>query len=99
MTNVQNSMETTLVERGNRYGKFKGHADVTQELKSVMRGHCASQTQWTKLTPSQCEALEMIVHKIGRILNVGGDPNYDDTWVDIAGYAQLVVNELRGKSM
>jgi hypothetical protein len=36
----------------------------------------------------------MIVHKIGRILN--GDPNYDDSWADIAGYAQLVVKELNG---
>ena len=36
----------------------------------------------------------MIAHKIGRILN--GDPNYADSWVDIAGYAQLVANELEG---
>jgi hypothetical protein len=34
----------------------------------------------------------MITHKISRILN--GDPNYDDSWRDIAGYAMLVVKEL-----
>ena len=41
----------------------------------------------------QREGLEMIAHKISRILN--GDPNYDDSWVDIAGYAQLVVDAIR----
>ena len=35
----------------------------------------------------------MICHKLGRIIN--GDPNYDDSWLDIAGYAQLIVNRLR----
>ena len=40
----------------------------------------------------QREALEMIAHKIARILN--GDPNYADNWIDIAGYATLVANRL-----
>ena len=30
----------------------------------------------------------MILHKLARILN--GDPNYVDSWHDIAGYAILV---------
>lgn len=36
----------------------------------------------------------MIVHKIGRILN--GDPNYADSWHDIAGYATLIDQQLTG---
>jgi hypothetical protein len=47
---------------------------------------------WHMMNASQREACEMIAHKLGRIVN--GDPNYADSWVDIAGYAQLVVNEL-----
>jgi hypothetical protein len=43
----------------------------------------------------QAEALDMIFHKIGRILN--GDPNYADSWIDIAGYAKLVADRLEGK--
>jgi len=39
------------------------------------------------MSASHREALEMIAHKIGRILN--GDPNYADSWHDIAGYAKL----------
>ena len=50
--------------------------------------------RWLNLADDQREALEMIAHKIGRILN--GDPDYDDSWVDIAGYAQLVADRLRG---
>ena len=84
------TIQHTLLERGNRYGPFKGHAWITQKLKDDMREHKG----WILLNGSQKEALEMIAHKIGRILN--GDPNYDDSWVDIAGYAQLVVNQLRG---
>lgn len=79
-----------LEERGSRYGPFAGHAAITQELKDTMAGT----EGWSRLSHAQRESLEMIAHKIGRILN--GDPNYDDSWVDIAGYAQLIVNELRG---
>jgi hypothetical protein len=42
----------------------------------------------------QWEALEMIVHKIGRIVN--GNPDVVDHWVDIAGYAKLVSDRLQG---
>jgi hypothetical protein len=35
----------------------------------------------------------MIAHKIGRIIN--GDPDYIDSWDDIAGYAKLVADRLR----
>jgi hypothetical protein len=39
--------------------------------------------------------LEMIAHKIARILS--GDPNHRDHWEDIAGYAELVVREIDGE--
>ena len=86
-------VEDTLEERGARYGKFSGHAESTQELKEVMRIN----TGWRKLSYSQREALEMIAHKIGRILN--GDPNYADSWHDIAGYATLVDKQLNGQDI
>ena len=83
--------EQLITERGSRYGKFKDGAAIMQELKFVMR----EVDGWHNLTPSQREALDMIQHKIGRILN--GDPTYDDSWKDIAGYATLIVNELNGE--
>ena len=46
------------------------------------------------LEPDQREALEMLALKIARILN--GDPNYADSWHDVAGYATLVADRLQG---
>ena len=85
------STETLITERGARYGKFKDGADIMQSLKDTMR----DVDGWNNLTPSQKEAFDMIQHKIGLILN--GDPTYDDSWKDIAGYATLIVNELNGE--
>lgn len=80
------SIETTLQQRGDRYGSFEGHADITQSIKAIMTQRPT--TNWHHLPDAHKEALEMIAHKIGRILN--GDPNYADNWHDIAGYATLV---------
>jgi len=90
MSTESQDIQTILDERGARYGKFTGHAIITQELKKALR----YAPKWNSLNEDQKEALEMIAHKIGRILN--GDPNYLDSWVDIVGYAQLVVNRLEG---
>jgi hypothetical protein len=87
------SIGTVLDERGARYGKFEDHARITQELKGVMGEFLLDQRK--RLDDDQIEALEMIFHKIGRILN--GDPNYADSWIDIAGYAKLVADRLEGK--
>lgn len=83
-----NSIDKTLDERGERYGEFTGHAEVTQRLKRTMGRHPG----WRKLADDQREALEMIAHKVGRILN--GDPNYIDSWHDIIGYTRLVEQRL-----
>jgi len=86
-----NSIAELLTERGKRYGEFFGHAEVTMQLKSVIRSFCADRDR--RLKCDQEEALDMICHKIGRILN--GDPDYVDSWDDIAGYATLVADRLR----
>lgn len=89
---------TTLQERGSRYGKFTGHARITQDLKRVIAEHTPLSRirpdgkRGDHLAPDQQEALDMICHKIGRILN--GSPDYADNWIDIAGYAMLVANRL-----
>lgn len=82
------SIEKTLEDRGNKYGKFDEHARITQNIKAAM----VSSPNWPSLPPDMLEALEMIAHKIGRILN--GDPNYHDSWHDIIGYTKLVADRL-----
>lgn len=84
-------IESLVTERGNRYGKFADGAEIMRDLKHVMH----EVDGWNNLSPSQKEALDMIQHKIGRILN--GDPNYDDNWKDIAGYSKLIADELNGE--
>lgn len=78
------TIDTTLAERGSRYGSFPGHAKITQEIKLTMK----QSPKWESLSHDQKEALEMVAHKIGRILN--GDPDYIDSWTDIIGYTRLV---------
>lgn len=75
--------KVVLSERGARYGKFSDLSVIDQALKSVMW----QAPNWGSLEPHHKTSLEMIVHKISRILN--GDPEYDDSWIDIEGYARL----------
>ena len=87
MTDIQD----VLAERGSRYGRFERNAMVSQMLKSVL----FSTNRDLLLEHYQREALDMICSKLSRI--VCGDPNYADSWRDIAGFATLVVNILEGK--
>ena len=93
------ALAAILAERGKRYGKFTGHADITQQIKRIMQTHEVERDDpqiprrsWDILAADQKEALDMIAHKIGRILS--GDPNYHDSWIDICGYAKLVADRL-----
>jgi hypothetical protein len=81
-------IEKTLEERGSRYGVFEEHARITQNIKNAMK----DSPNWGGLSIDKREALEMVAHKIGRILN--GDPEYKDSWVDIEGYVHLVSSTL-----
>lgn len=85
-------IDATLNERASTYGLFRGQAEISQTLKSVIIDFAAERN--ANLDNPQREALEMICHKIARIIN--GDPNHHDSWHDIAGYAQLVADQIRG---
>jgi hypothetical protein len=81
-------IDGVIAERSARYGEFVEHARIAQSIKREMQ----DSPKWEMLRDDQKEALEMIAHKIGRILN--GDPNYADSWTDIIGYARLVEKRL-----
>lgn len=89
----EGALTATLQERGARYGTFVGHAEITQRLKEVIGS--GLEQRGKILAADQQEALDMICHKIGRIVN--GDPDYADSWHDIAGYAELVDKRLQGQ--
>lgn len=81
-------IKDVLDARGLQYGHFSENAVLIQALKMVMR----TSRNWDSISDVQREALEMIAHKIGRILC--GNPDHRDSWTDIAGYATLVQNSI-----
>jgi hypothetical protein len=87
------NVDKTLDTRAQSYGKFKDGAALMQAIKRSMAEHAARHNK--AFADDQWEALEMIVHKIGRIVN--GNPDVTDHWVDIAGYATLVADRLEGR--
>lgn len=86
------SVDQILGERGNRYGTFESNAKTCQLLKNVLH----SQDGWYRLSYVQREAVEMMMHKISRLVN--GDATYLDTVVDIAGYNQLMLEHMRDRN-
>lgn len=89
---MENTTENLIEERGKVYGHFAAGAVIMRGLKEQMH----NTPGWQNLRRTQQEALDMIQHKIGRILN--GDPDYIDNWDDIAGYSQLIAKILRGEN-
>lgn len=87
----KDQVSQVLNERGKRYGDFSDHANVCQQLKDVMMHSKAS--RYAALTADKKQALDVIADKIARILT--GDPEYDDNWIDIQGYAKLAQERLR----
>ena len=82
------TIEKTLKQRQKTHGNFETHALIAQSIKYQMfNAH-----GYDALSATQREALDMIAHKIARILN--GNPDVHDHWHDIAGYATLVAETL-----
>jgi hypothetical protein len=94
MTGEDTDIDGTLDERAQDYGKFKDGAALMQGIKRLLADHARMHNK--TFADDQWEALEMIVHKIGRIVN--GNPDKVDHWVDIAGYAKLIADRLQGNA-
>lgn len=78
-----NEINSTLSERGARYGNYSDVAGTTQQLMAIVE----SGANYKHLNAEQKTSLFMICNKIARAVN--GDPDYEDNWHDIAGYATL----------
>jgi hypothetical protein len=88
-------VKALLDERAKNYGTFEALSKIVQSLKGVIYKELGSRSK--ALADDQIEALDMICHKIARIIN--GDPNHLDSWQDIAGYARLVAERLQGRTL
>jgi hypothetical protein len=85
MTNINKILE----EREKTHGNFEKHSTISQSLKCII-----AQNNGRTLSIHR-EAIDMILHKIARI--IVGDPNVQDHWDDIGGYAKLVSNYIAKK--
>lgn len=85
------NLQGILKERHKTHGTFEDNAKFSDHLREFMRTFDG----YYKLTITQREALSMIMVKVSRILS--GDPNHSDSWVDIAGFAELAQSELQNK--
>ena len=77
------NIDSTLNERGARYGNYSDVASTTQQLMSIVE----SGANYEHLNAEQKTSLFITCNKIARAVN--GDPNYIENWHDIAGYATL----------
>ena len=83
---MSEKLKAVLQERGKTNGDFTEMCATIQKLKQAMlMGHM-------KRDSIHNEAIDMICHKLGRI--AAGDPNTEDHWRDIAGYATLVADRV-----
>ena len=84
----RNDVRAVLAERGAAYGDFTDQAALSRALKYYVMEH----PNYECLSMVQREAVDMILHKISRIVN--GNPNILDHWIDISGYAMLAADRI-----
>lgn len=78
-----------LASRASSHGEFADNARIMQKLKDAIR----AEPGYSKLDPTKREALDMILHKVGRICS--GNPEEPDHWLDIEGYARLARDRVK----
>lgn len=82
-------MDDLLEQRRQTHGDFADVALVAQATKDIWHAGAG----WKNLSPVQRDGLEMIAHKIARI--ICGNPNHLDHYIDIVGYAQLIIERTK----
>ena len=75
-----------IPNRDDQHGGVQAVGEVSQGIKSRMR----AASGWGRLSFGGRDSLDMIAHKIGRILS-GADPHDRQHWEDIAGYAHAAM--------
>jgi len=74
-------MSTVVPDRDHQHGGMEAVGYVAQGIKRAMR----LSRNWDRLSPGRQEALDMVAHKIARVLS-GADPHDPQHWEDLAGY-------------
>ncbi len=80
------SPEAIIARRHDEHGDWAEQSALAQDLKDRVRIQ-VERANSRRLTARQQEAIEMILVKVSRICC--GNPNLEDHWDDLAGYALL----------
>lgn len=78
-----------IAARQQTHGNFASTAWMAQRLRDTFRHDLG----WERLSIVQREVADSSAIKWARILS--GDPNCEDHWVDLIGYAELALIEIR----
>lgn len=81
-----------LKEREQTHGDYAITAQTAQVLKQIIR----NAPSYDDMNASMRESLDMIAVKLARILS--GDPFERDHYLDIVGYATLVLRDLNAEN-
>lgn len=90
MNELEREIGEIITSRQATHGDFRDVSRVAQSTKDLWR---AQGVNWSRLPPYMREGLDMVAHKVARILS--GDFTYLDHWDDLAGYAARVAADLR----
>ena len=90
---MDNKIQEVITKRTNQYGSFSDNANTTQELFKILKEKLDNQDIKNN-NHHNCltEYLHMLCHKLARI--VCGTIYYEDSFVDIIGYSQILIDEL-----
>lgn len=86
---MSDEITKTLLARNKTHGDFRTQGDIAQWMKDCVREY---PHKWRGMQSYKRDAIDMILSKISRI--VAGDSDHEDHWVDIAGYANLVIRAI-----
>jgi hypothetical protein len=85
---MDQNIDSILSTREKSHGCYVEQSTASQTLKRL----CEQARNWEQMPCYMRESIHLIQQKIARI--VCGDPWERDHWVDIMGYAALVLREL-----
>jgi len=85
------AIDALIAERQTTHGDFRSTAWVAQTLRDVFRHEIG----WERLSIVKREVLDCIALKLARILS--GDANCEGHYLDIQGYAELALIDIRAK--
>lgn len=89
---MNESIEQVLTDRAKTHGDFAEGAEFCQD---VMRS-AEKRPGWSIMSDVQKEGFHHIIQKLQRA--VCGDPNFEEHWLDVMGYVERIIEDMRRKA-